>query len=223
MSLEWQSRRETSYPREGLGTPGSQQSLRKCAKAGSLDGSRIHSGSFRMCIGADPEQDKEGKLGRSFLSSQWGSSLGIQQPQTQTVGHLWSCAVHSCLPEHSWRGTGRAWPCCSFPGPLHLLPSPAPNNTLPVRFGETFSSPPDTSTNHTSSRMPPTGVSARLSGVVLHRSLTFCPLYPARPSAGGLTISSVLKGFMQKKTHSAITFANSASEQPASIKFLTGK
>ena len=40
---------------------------------------------------------------------------------------------------------------------------------------------------------------------------------------GGLDIPPVHQGYMQKKAHCAITFAKSASEQPASIKVLAGK
>ena len=110
MGLEWQSRRESSCPREGQGTPGSQQSLRKSAKAGSLAVSRIHSGSLRMFTGEDPEQGGDGRLGRDSLSSERGSSLGIQQPWAQ----------------HSWRGMGKAWPCCplSWTPPPLALPCP---------------------------------------------------------------------------------------------------
>lgn len=80
-------------------------------------------------------------------------------------GHLPGRAVHSRLYQHSWGGTGRARPCCSLCWTPLPPASPAHNSILPVRFGENPRSPPDTSTNHASSRIRSTGVSAVCFGL----------------------------------------------------------
>lgn len=182
MGLEWQSRRESSCPREGQGTPGSQQSLRKSAKAGSLAVSRIHSSSLRMFTGEDPEQGGEGRLGRSSLSGERGSSLGIQQPWAQTprAPLQWGSAWLSSSAQLERNGQSLVLLLFVL-DPSTSCPSLPHDNILPVRLGETLSSPSDTSTNHTSSWMPCAGVSARLFWVVSHPSFTLCPLGPVRP------------------------------------------
>ena len=81
----WPPRGESSHPREGQSTPGSgQRELEeKCQgrELGSVQDSfwfppDVYQGESRARWG--------GRLGRSFLSSQRGSSLGIQQPWAQT-------------------------------------------------------------------------------------------------------------------------------------------
>ena len=176
-----------------------RESLRKRAKVGSMALSRIYSGFIQMFTKENPEPGGEvGWAGVSCLvrgTLPWeSSSHGPRHP-----GHSWSCAMHSSLPPHSWRGMGRVWPCgsLSWTPPPPSLPCPI-TTSFHRGLGRPPRSAPDTSTKHTSNQMPPTGVSAPLFWVVSH-PFTLCPLLGPVGCPGGPRHPSSSLGFHAEK------------------------
>lgn len=173
----WPPRGESSHPREGQSTPGSRQREleEKCQgrEPGSVQDSfwlppDVYQGESRARWG--------GRLSWSFLSSQTGLSLGIQQPRAQTPRALLELCHEQLSSSAQLEKDGPSLALWLFVlDPSSSCP-PLPRNIFPLRFGETPPrSAPDTSTNHTSNQMPPTGVSAPLFWVVSH-PFTLCPL-----------------------------------------------
>lgn len=146
---------------DGARHSGSWQSLRTRARAGNLEAGCLQGRT----------QSKPGDVGWAGHSGPDNGAIvgSLAATGPGPPGYPWSHAVHSCLHQHSETGMGTAWLCysLSWTPPPPALPYPI---AVSLQCG-LERCPPDISTDHASSWIPSTGVSAHFFR--LHRAL-FC-------------------------------------------------
>lgn len=120
--------------------------------------------------------------------------MGVQQPQARTPrGPPESCSAQLSAPAQLERH-GHSLALLLFVLDLPTCCCPLPqNNILPVRFGETPRSPPDTSTNQSPAEFPPLGSLLVCFGVphILLPALTLSVVRHPREASASLQFTGV--------------------------------